>query len=57
MVSTRTMKMWKQIPKAELMTAIGAVTPQFARSDEGDQPVPAGFAEASKEHIDAHIPL
>jgi hypothetical protein len=57
MVSTRTMAMWKQIPKLELMTALGEVTSQFARSDEGDQPAPAGFAAASSEHIDAHIPL
>jgi beta-lactamase superfamily II metal-dependent hydrolase len=57
MVSTRTMAMWKQIPKPELMSAIGDVTPQFARSDEGAQGAPAGFADASAEHIDAHIPL
>lgn len=44
-VSTRGMKLWKQIPEADLMTALGKVAGRLERSDTG------------ADHIDVLVPL
>jgi beta-lactamase superfamily II metal-dependent hydrolase len=53
MVSTRTMSRWKEIPKAELIDALGGVA-QLARSDEA---AAAPFAGAGDAYIDAFVPI
>jgi beta-lactamase superfamily II metal-dependent hydrolase len=57
MVSTRLMKDWPQIPKKELMTALGHATPQLARSDKGKGKRVAGFESWSELFIDAKVPV
>lgn len=57
MVPTRPMEMWPLIPKAELIDALGVMTPRVARSDGGSASRVKGFVNWSETSIDAHIPL
>jgi beta-lactamase superfamily II metal-dependent hydrolase len=57
MVSTRPMNIWKSIPKAELLQALGDTTDHFARSDETAGPKPDGFSEWSEVIVQATVPI
>ena len=56
MVSTRPMNIWKNIPKIELLQALGNTTDHLARSDETGGPKPDGFTEWSELVIEAVVP-
>lgn len=56
MVPTRPIKIWPEIPKTELLDALGQVTPRIARSDAGEEAPAPGFDHWSKEVIEARIP-
>lgn len=57
MVPTRPIKIWPLIPKAELISALGELTPRLARSDGASSSPAPGFVNWSEDSIDAHIPL
>jgi beta-lactamase superfamily II metal-dependent hydrolase len=56
MVSTRPIKMWKQIPKRELLERVEELTDRFARSDKGAS-APASFDTQGNRVVDVRIPL
>jgi hypothetical protein len=56
MVSTHRIKMWEKIPKAELLAALGGLTPSLARSDEAGTVSP-GFTHSDELYIDAEVPI
>jgi beta-lactamase superfamily II metal-dependent hydrolase len=55
-VSTRPIKIWKFIPKPELLEAIHGVTPSLARSDERNAPVPE-FEFVDELVAETHVPI
>lgn len=55
-VSTRTMDMWKFIPKKELLAALADATPSIARSDVRDEVVP-GFEIIDKIVTETLVPI
>jgi beta-lactamase superfamily II metal-dependent hydrolase len=55
-VSTRTMDMWKFIPKKELLAALGGATPRIARSDIRDESVP-GFKVIDEIVTETLVPI
>jgi beta-lactamase superfamily II metal-dependent hydrolase len=56
MVSTRPIKIWKQIPKTELLEALGKATDHLARSDETVGPRPDGFSAWDDSVVEATVP-
>ncbi len=56
MVSTRPIKIWKQIPKVELLEALGNATDHFARSDDTVGPTPDGFSKWDDAVVEAIVP-
>jgi hypothetical protein len=56
MVSTRPIKMWKQIPKRELLKRMGELTEHVARSDKGSS-APAFFSTDRNRSVDTFLPM
>ena len=56
MVSTRPIKMWKQIPKGELLERLGTLTEQVVRSDKGSS-APAPFSADRNRTVDTFLPM
>ncbi len=57
MMSTKPIRMWNEIPKAELVDALRAATPNLARSDDGGVPNGGRFTRWDTEVIEAVVPL
>jgi beta-lactamase superfamily II metal-dependent hydrolase len=56
MVSTHPVKRWPSIPKAELLAALGELTPQLARSDEAAAASASAFSHADEAFVEARVP-
>jgi beta-lactamase superfamily II metal-dependent hydrolase len=56
MVSTRPIKMWKQIPKRELLERLGELTEHLARSDKGSS-APGPFSACGNRIVDVYLPM
>jgi hypothetical protein len=57
MVSTHPIKMWKEIPKSELLDGLGKATKRVARSDAGGGRKVRGFARWDDAVIEAKVPI
>lgn len=56
LVSTRPIRMWKQIPKRELLKRMGELTEHVARSDKGSS-APAFFSTDRNRTVDTFLPM
>lgn len=57
MISTHPIKMWKEIPKAELVEGLEEATKRVARSDAGDKSPVSGFSHWDDAVIEAEVPI
>lgn len=57
MVSTKPIKIWKEIPKKEVLEAVQTITDRLARSDIVTAPKPAAFSKWDQDVVEARIPI